>query len=338
MTAIAFLGCTACSSNVGDGTAEQSRAIVAFYAPAAIGDLSYGDAISLALHKSVFAHEITFVECFPADWNDAEQYATAYLSRTTGTDAAVLYVFCDGAYRAILESLSAQIAANDKQVLLIDSREVSASERIHTIFFPFYGMAFEAGVLANELIQESELIDIIIGDETNESLQVAVTAFKDGLGERSGEVSVNLTTDFAENGYDTAEELYWYYALMATVKQLGEVVQSLILPLCGGSVQGILRYNRDYGEESAYTIGVDTDMSAYSDRVPYSLVKHIDAALEQCVTQWLGNALPHHQTLGLDAGFTELVLSPAYKERLQSTLAAIHAEAIEKEQAYEKAN
>ncbi len=327
-----------CSSGASDDSSDYD--IIALYAPEAIGDLSYGDAISLALHKAANATDITLLEFVPQDWEKAKTQAENLLEQKQSANAEVLYVFCDGMYKKTLEDLAAKIEQNNKQVLLIDSRETNASQNIHTVCFSFYGIAYEAGRLATKLIQKTDKVDIIIGDTSNSLLQDAIKGFTAGLGKRTGEISLNEIGNLMESsGYNQAASLYWYYTIeQASKTDSSTNTAKLILPLCGGSIHGIFRYNRDYGEKSAYTIGMDTDMSPYTNRVPYSTVKHFDRALAQCLQQWIDGSLPHHQLLGLKAGFTETVLAPAYRERLQGELEDIHNDAIEKETAYENEN
>ena len=323
-----------------DSTQKKERTIIACYGPNALGDLTYGDSISLALNKTAVKHGLTFIEYMPSDRDKADECAKKLISETEVSDSDILYVFCDSSYRTVLEELSALIDKNNKQILLIDSREVDASQNIHTVCFSFYGMAYEAGVLANELIPDSGYVGILIGDQTNSFLQDAVTAFKEGLRNYSGAIVEQPLNEFigSDTGAGYNSELLLYGAYTA-FKNFAEIfVPKMILPLCGGSIHGIFRFNRDWGEDSPYTIGIDRDMSAYTNRVPYSLVKHFDKGLERCVQQWINGSLPHHQRLGLAQGFTELVISPGYQEKLQKELDDIHKTAIEREEAYEKEN
>ncbi|EID85026.1 ABC-type transport system, periplasmic component/surface lipoprotein [Treponema sp. JC4] len=110
---------------------------------------------------------------------------------------------------------------------------------------------------------------------------------------------------------------------------------NLILPYCGKAVHGLLLYNRE-NTDSYYTVGTDVDMQAYSDRVPFSIVKHIDKVIEKCVDQSLEGSLPNHQDFGLKDGYTELLISKDYEEELSEAVKNIHQTAIEKEEAYEK--
>ena len=337
---ILFVSCADDDSASSSSPAAESssRTIVAFYSPNGIGDLSYEDAISLALHKTALAHDFNLIENCPENWEYADMYAD--INFTTIPAEKRLYIFCDTGYRSILEKYRAQIETNGKDVLMFDSRNVNLGQNIHTVCLPLYGIAYEAGVLARELVDENDMIDIIIGDGGNSLLEDATIAFMEGLGERNGSTEILTLNELSEmsetDGYNMSSYLYWNYTTQITEKRKnGTGVASLILPLCGGSIHGIFRWNRDYGDESSYTIGMDTDMSAYTNRVPYSLVKNFTPAFELCLGQWIKGELPQHQTLGLKDGFTELVLSPAFKDRLEEKLSEIHHEAIEKEENYE---
>ena len=123
--------------------------------------------------------------------------------------------------------------------------------------------------------------------------------------------------------------------MFAKLKEGQTLGVHLILPYCGKAVHGLLLYNRE-NPASFYTIGTDVDMQFYSERVPFSIVKHIDKVIEKCVDQSLEGTLPKHQSFGLKEGYTELVISRRYEPDLAKIIEKAHQTAIEKEEAYEK--
>ncbi len=330
LTSLVFMLSFSCSNSDTDDNPPEKKVIVAFYTPYAIGDMTYGDSISLALHKSSYKHDFTLIEICPTSWDQARQQTNEYLTDKRLDKRDVLYVFCDDLYLPEVEKFSDK---SNKKLLMFDAQAPSAKDYIYSVSFSFYGIAYEAGVLANELIAKDAIADVLIADSSNKSLNTARIAFEEGLGQAGDRLHVfNIEISSEESNYNQEDFLYFYYSWLVASK---EYIPAIIFPLCGGSIHGIFRYNRDFGEQTAYTIGMDRDMSAYTNRVPYSLVKNFDKAIEQCVSQWQKKELPHHQQLGLKDGYTELVIAPAYQTKLAARLTQIHESAIEKEQAYE---
>jgi basic membrane lipoprotein Med (substrate-binding protein (PBP1-ABC) superfamily) len=107
----------------------------------------------------------------------------------------------------------------------------------------------------------------------------------------------------------------------------------MILPLCGETVMGFLRYNREF-PGTFYTVGVETDRSSYSHDVPFSCVAHYDRVISECIADWVDNSLEHYRRFGMDEGWTELMISEDYRSRLEPAAEDIHAQAIEMEESY----
>ena len=109
----------------------------------------------------------------------------------------------------------------------------------------------------------------------------------------------------------------------------------MVLPVCGETIMGFLRYNREY-PGSFYTVGFETDMSVYASDVPFSCVEHLDRVMYACVTDWMSGRLQNYRRFGMDEGWVELVISENYREQLGPWASEIHAQALEKEDSYAK--
>jgi basic membrane lipoprotein Med (substrate-binding protein (PBP1-ABC) superfamily) len=107
----------------------------------------------------------------------------------------------------------------------------------------------------------------------------------------------------------------------------------MILPICGETIMGFLRYNRE-NPGKFHTVGVGADMSIYSSDVPFSCVEHLDRIVSACVMDWMDNKLEHYRKFGLDEGWVELIVSKQYKYLLEPLSREIHKQAIEKENHY----
>jgi len=88
----------------------------------------------------------------------------------------------------------------------------------------------------------------------------------------------------------------------------------------------------------------------YSNRVPFSMVVHIDKVIEQYLTDWMNDALMEkNQTFGLESGMIDIAFSPVFYRNLDiwenyyenedywvNAYQSHKAEAIGKEEEYEK--
>ena len=131
--------------------------------------------------------------------------------------------------------------------------------------------------------------------------------------------------------------------------QWGDDKYNSLVPVCGGASHTFSRLI------SSMLIGIDiVGIDTYNDSFSssYSIVKHIDRALAQSITQWLREGkMPKHQTLGLKDGYTEVVMNPTHTICIwtppgyegntvpvltQEMKQAIHDEAVRKEEEHEK--
>ena len=89
---------------------------------------------------------------------------------------------------------------------------------------------------------------------------------------------------------------------------------------------------------------MDSDLSIYSSQVPFSVVQQVERVIQECVGQWMKGSIPHHQDFTLEGGYTGLVISKSYKEKLsaevqeavQIDLEKFTQTAIEREKEYEE--
>jgi basic membrane protein A len=89
---------------------------------------------------------------------------------------------------------------------------------------------------------------------------------------------------------------------------------AFIFPVAGGSNNGVYKYTRDMVVSLLLVCGMDVDASAYSVRVPCSMVLHLDLLVNRLLTQWLTSGeLPTHTEVGLDdPEAIEVVATPTF--------------------------
>ncbi len=318
-----LFGTSACSEEDETENYISQDELIVFYPIEGVGDRGYVDAIYRSMEEIALAHNLKIRHLIPhVDSNGLE---VMQLFKKHEEDHRCLIVFTDPAQETVIEDC-ASIYTEDRnnQVLYLETRKKIPN--IHTMYLPFYGANFAAGRMA-QVMEDVNRVSVLCANPTLEVLQESAQGFDEGFDAADGQVLVVNYIDSIGGGFDIANQLY-QSAYILNKKY------DLVHPLCGGSVYGLLRFNREF-PQSFYTVGMDIDLSDYSSRVPFSCVKHIGEALKYCVELWENNALPDHLSLGLEEGYTDLVIAPAYRSLLDAQLDPIKAEAIEKEKAYE---
>ncbi|MCR4602530.1 MAG: BMP family ABC transporter substrate-binding protein [Prevotella sp.] len=304
---------------------DTSPIVTVVYSTDGLGDRSYVDKIYQGIEKAGLDNGLRIQHLMPYNLDETWRYLEQMLIEH---DDGIrrLYIIAESGIEEQMDSFARRVSSNDMtQFLFLETRNTFPN--IHTLFMPLYGVCYEAGALV-QAMDDVDHVAIVKGNPHTKTLDYAVDGFKDGYGNEADKHMEVLHLSDGYGGFDMANDLY------QTAYQL-DINTDLVVPLCGGSAQGLYRYNREY-PLSFYTIGLDADMSPYSPRVPFSCVKHIDRAMEECIKLWKENALPDHLSLGLEEGFTELVITPGYEPRLESKLRQVHQTAISKEHAYEK--
>lgn len=222
------------------------------------------------------------------------------------------------------------IDTDSTKLMVIDGGFVHPN--IYTVHVPYYGMMYMAGYIASQM-SDVDSIRIYIANENYLYLQEGKNGFIDGFtSNRANTIDVNnLSIDSIDNisGFLSRDLAYTQYAPECNNRF------DMVLPLCGETIMGFLRYNRDF-PESFYTIGIGTDMSFYSSDVPFSCVEHLDRVISTCIVEWHNNQLEHYRKFGLDEGWVDVVVSEKYKSQLEDFAQEIHSQAIEMEENYAK--
>ena len=332
--------------------------LIAFYPPNGLGDNSYVDSFCSGVQKAALKNNLLVYDICPKNWDEAKGLVDEYIPRcyelTKTYKLPVFFLFGDEGY---LEFFSPYLSEKPDTIsyMLFESKETEFSA-VNTAYMPLYGASYLAGLASKTLLagRENARILAILANESTQSVKDALKGFVAGSESDWNEkvydynftewsdsdstgfkelnfVALSLSNDHDKDGFDSAD---LSYALALFAQKLNPF--DLYFPVCGGSVHGLLRYNREKGEESFYTVGMDSDLSVYTKQVPFSVVKHIDRAVQKCIEQWLSGKLPHHQEFDLANGYTELIISKSYKDKLSAVVQEALARAIEKEREYEE--
>lgn len=211
--------------------------------------------------------------------------------------------------------------------LIIDTRAEDLT--IPSLHFSGYGVSFLAGVAAYTQVG-AETVAYMGGQQHESYIEECYNGFRDGYVYAGGKGVVETYLSATWKGfsmpkraYEMADSLYRLYPF--------------IYAMAGRSNNGVYEYLRDYPRVNGYTAGVDTDQSAYSNRIIGSMIKEIGRCVGQYIASWMeGTPIPMHQNYTLSSGFMAFKIADPYKEKLEQVVAKYLQVAIQKEIEYEK--
>ncbi len=216
-------------------------------------------------------------------------------------------------------------------ILLTESNDTTLP--VHTLSFNGYGICYQAAQVVAAGMPDVMNTLVFSANPNSKELDEMRQGFQQGIDDYvASDSSRLLGADYSylsetNGGYNDADSLY---KLCYFVNRY-----DLVLPLCGGSINGLFRYNRE-NPESFYTIGMDVNQQQYSTNVPFSICKYIDGAIEEWVARWRkGEELPMHLRYRLDSGYLSIEVSEEYEEQFLDVVYESYAKAVEKEQEYE---
>ncbi len=316
-----------------DPIEKDTRPIVYFVSKkGSLGDIGYVDALYRGVVRSTSDNTmmLSLVE-LPTDEtsiDNALSYMIEYM-QDEGKNRRALVVIANDNLEPLLSKYSDKISSADNvDFLLAETNDDTLP--IYTMRLPSYGVYYQAGMITGRCLTDISKALIIYANTNELSLLDMGLGFREGIEDSGADIDLAETylTD-KYGGYDEAD-----YAYKSSYEIDG--AYNLVLPLCGGTCQGYFRYNRE-NPGRFYTLGVDSDMQHYSPDVPFSVVKHMDKAIEMWITRWgKGEDMPSHMSLGLSSGYIEIVVSDACSgENLSEVARQCYQSALEKEEEYE---
>ena len=324
---LAFLPLCGCATIEESDDPLEGRCIIALYGVNGLGDRGYNDAICRGVEKAAAQFDCETWHITPQDMDEGKgllQLLVEELSEEDGED--FLIVTADVGY-VTPETMSLIGSSNGCETLILESRETYKGAC--TVNVPLYGASWMAGQLASRM-DGVDKIGIVCARPEYPQLQEAIEGFVSGAD--GADVSVT-DVDFGDSDpFDSADLLYRLSPSL-------EKTYRMIYPLCGGSTQGLLTYCRENPESSFYTVGIDSDMSRYSEKVPFSIVKNMENVLYKSIERWLTKKrLPSHLEFGMKEGYVEVIVSPKYDNLFpDDVLKKLTEEAVKKEKHYEPA-
>ena len=314
-------------------TFNYDTEVIAVFAPRGIDDQSSAGQMYKGLTQITYALKISFRPVFPLTFEEGAET----LARLAGADqkgCKRLIISTDPGYSEHLQETASQglIVNTDSTKLLIFDGDFKHDD-VYVAHVPYYAMMYKAGYIAGKM-NDVENVRIYIANDNYRYIREGRDGFIDGFSlSKANEVDVY---DYSTiNDDDTEGFMMRNIAYMSDAHECSKGDFDMILPICGETIWGFLRYNRENPGEF-YTVGVGADMSIYSSDVPFSCVEHLDRIVSACIMDWMDNRLQHYRIFGLDEGWVELVVSEQFKSLMEPLSREIHRKATEKEEHYAK--
>ena len=318
--------------------------VTVIYDPNALGDRGYNDLIYQGVENAAQKYGLRTMQLSPATVNEGLTYLQMMFQTLTASEDTIrrLLIVAAASYEDFVRKNNSRLEACPRADLLYFETDTPLTGKGSTFYMPYYGAMYEAGAItpaeatdvllvgANPFVKP--VTDAILG--FTEGFQASPIAIED-------QTEKKLVTAWLSNevsgGFSVADTT----AIRLLVNQQWQGQRHLLVPVCGGSAVNFRRLIEMF---SIYDF-VGIDCEAVSSHCNFSIVKHIDCAVQQCIEQWLSSeGMPKHQTFGLADGYTGVVIHPytdASKRRFAESLSdvmkqSIHEEAVRKEEAYGK--
>lgn len=293
--------------------ASTTPLVTVIYDANALGDHSYNDLIYEGVERAAQELGLRTMQQSPRTYEEGLQYLELMFRQMETAQDSVrrLFIVASPGYDDFIRKNNKRLEANPYADLLYLETRTPLEGKGSTLFITYYGAMYEGGRIEAATERTSTLL--IGANRQTPSITEALQGYSDGF-----EAGLKLLTDkqASRNHLSTAyldEAGAGGFSVADTtalrlLRQWGNDDISNIVPVCGGASNTFSRMINTTMEEML-VVGIDTYNDTYYSA--YSIVKHIDRAVAQCIKQWLSEgAMPKSQTLGLTDGYTEVILNP----------------------------
>ena len=329
-----------------DDVASTAPLVTVIYDVNAVGDGNYNDLIYQGVEQAAREYGLRTQQLSPSSREEGRAYLETVLQQMSTQQDTVrhLLIVAASGYDDYLRQNNDRLSANPYADLLYLETKTPLTGKGSTLFMPYYGAMYEAGVIAQALATE---VLLVAANPKTESVTDAARGFADGFNANYSDDSEDpdenklLVTEYlsdqADGGFTVADSTA--LRIMYDRQWSGDL--PLLVPVCRGAIRAFQYLCNLMGGYSY--MGVNAVYN--SSRCPLSAVKHIDRAVGLCISQWLSaEGMPKHQMLGMADGYSEVVtelgnslfydlIGDVFTDELLST---IHNDAIRKEAEYEK--
>ena len=293
---------TCCKDETGNIYIPNHQHLTLITSASGLGDMGYNDQIMSGIMNFYEANEVSMNLVRPNKTEEAKQTLQKWQAETKDKGKSLL-VLAGNEYETLVTTGNLNLSKN-QQILLFESKKQNLPEGVNTFHINRYGASYLAGCMA----KEHEAATIVAAMPEDPILEESIQGFTDGYQAHSdNQVELVYLSD-NEDGFAKADSAY---------RVASEIRNAFIFPLAGGSNSGIYKYSRETDFYLPLIVGMDTDCSMYSDRIPFSMVVHIDKVIEQYLTDWMNDVpMEKNRTFGLESGMIDIAFSPVFYRNL----------------------
>ena len=293
--------------------ASTAPLVTVIYDANALGDHSYNDLIYEGVERTAQKLGLRTMQQSPRTYEEGVQYLEMMFRQMEAAKDSVrrLLVVTSPGYDDFIRKNNKRLEANPYADLLYLETRTPLEGKGSTLFLTYYGAMYEGGRIEAAVERTNALL--IGANRRTPAITEAVQGYRDGfeaglklLTEKQASqnhLSLTYLDETGEGGFSVADT-----TVLRLLRQWRNDDINTVVPLCGGASNTFSRLINST-MESMLLVGIDIYNDNYYSS--YSIVKHVDRAVAQCIGQWLTDgSMPKHQILGLADGFTEVILNP----------------------------
>ena len=306
-------GDTICLPDPNEEPANTTPLVTVIYDVNALGDHSYNDLIYEGVEQAAQEWGLRTMQLSPQTYEEGLQYLELMFRQMEAAQDTVrrLFIVTSPGYDDFIRKNNKRLEANPYADLLYLETRVPLEGKGSTLFLTYYGAMYEGGRI--EAAAERTNALLVGANRQTPAVTEAMQGYRDGfeagmklLTEKQAAQS-SLSSVYLDEtgigGFSVADT-----TALRLLRQWNNDDINTMVPVCGGAANTFARLN--YSTLMTMNIiGIDAYYDNYFSA--YSVVKHIDRAVAQCIGQWFADGtMAKHQTLGLKEGLTEVILNP----------------------------
>lgn len=286
---------------------RSSREVTLVTSVAGLGDCGYEDLFMAGVCQFAEDHDIELHLFNPSSIEDCKLYLHTWIKNDTyGADRVI--VLAGNEYKSLLDDISE--LSDNQRIIMMEALSDSPKSSVTYVNLSRYGASYLAACLLAEFDTH-----IIASYPDDPVLQEAISGFMDGY-ESHGQKSIAcsyLSNDYS--GYTMIDSAYHW-----VVPHLYESVA--LYPLLGASELGLIHGINDELFTQCLLVGMDVDQRYTCQRVPFSVVLHIDWLLNDLLTQWFEQLekgeklhLGSQISYGLESKYVDIVVNTDFSNQ-----------------------
>lgn len=262
------------------------------------GDNGYNDQILEGATSVINNSDVEFSLVKPSSMDEAKAIFLSWKSKQSSQPELIVMAGSD--YEDLVRENASGLAA-DKTVLLFESDGEDMPNGVKTFRIARYGVSYLAGCMA----QQSEDAYILMAMKGDATIDESAQGFSDGY--KTYSTNGKLYTSYL------AESTAGYAMSDSAYRWTSDKSFAFIYPLAGGSNNGVYKYTREVLFTELLVAGMDVDCSAYSIRVPFSVIIDIKKVTADYLSDWInGNEMPDKKTYSLEDGIANIKMNDTF--------------------------